>query len=143
MDDDDASALAHEGRVLDRLEALTRVLVGDRGIVERLRWTDDIWVVEVTPMNPRARPIQIVAEQFLHVNVGDHGGQFELGYGAEDEAFASQVLESVVAGRVHESLGMWGTTVHVEFEDGQRASETAIASWHRPSGSRTRAYEPY
>ncbi|GAA2174852.1 hypothetical protein GCM10009846_22400 [Agrococcus versicolor] len=143
MDDADAAALEHERRVLDRLEERARVLVGDRGTVERLSWSDVIWVVDITPANLNARRIRIVAEQRLLVSVGDRGGQFELSYSADDEAFAAQVIESVIAGRVYETLGVWGTTTHVEFEDGQRTSETAIAVWKRPGRSKRRPYEPY
>lgn len=143
MDDELAADLAVRGGVLNRLEGRVRALVGDRATVERSDSTELIWAVDVTPTNSRARPIEIVAEHFLHVNVGEHGGQFELGYSAEDEAFAGQVVQSVVAGRVHEAYGFWETTVHVEFDDGPSASETAIGRRRRPGESKRRDDEPY
>lgn len=136
-------AIERELEVFDRLEQHARDVVAERGTFERTNWGEGIPVVDVRPLNPRARPIQIVGEQFLHVNVGDHGGQFELSYSADDEALAVRIIDAVVAGRVSESIGLTGTTAYIEVEEGAIVSETAFAVWRRLDGARRHTYEPY
>lgn len=136
-------AVANDREVLDRLEQHLRHIVGERAEVERTSWGEWIPVVHAIPANPRARAIQLVGEQFLHVNVGDHGGQFELSYSLEDEDLAIRLIDAVVAGRVSESVGLTGTTTHVELDSGSVTSETAIAVWKRRDGAWRHSYEPY
>jgi hypothetical protein len=139
-------------RVFDSIVAYTRDLVGSDG-------TDDlgyvhggrIGVYHVEPANPRARSIDVIAEQFFIVTVGDDGGRFELSYSDKDIALARRIIAATVAGRIEERRALGRSRVIVTLEDGETVGETGYAGcasllvpqpgWTR-WGETTR-YEPY
>ncbi len=139
-------------RVFDEVVVYTRDLVGSDG-------TDDlgyvhggrIGVYDVEPLNPRARSINVVAEQFFVVTVGEDGGRWDLSYTDEDIALARRIIAATVAGRIEERKAVGRSHVVVTFEDGETIGETGYSGcalllvpqpgWTR-WGDRIR-YEPY
>ncbi len=139
---------------MDRLEARARELVGDSATVTRedpgsdVPWT--LLLLKVRPVNPGARSFDVV--QFgdeLIVQMGEVGGQWELAGDEEGLDLALQLLESCVAGRVHERLAPGRSAVTVRLANGETFTESGyefphfypIPGW-RHLGRRV-AYEPY
>jgi hypothetical protein len=139
-------------RVFDEVVAYTRNLVGSDG-TEDLGYVHGgrIGVYDVEPLNPRARRINVIAEQFFIVTVGDDGGRWELSYTDEDVALARRIIAATVAGRIEERKAFGRSHVVVTFEDGETIGETGYSGcasllvpqpgWTR-WGDRIR-YEPY
>lgn len=103
------------------------------------------------PRNPRARPISIIAESWLVLTLGDHGGRWELEYTDEDLVFARRLVAAVVAGRIEERRGLARSRVTVRLDDGEMVRETGYSGcaallvpqpgWTR--WGRLTRYEPY
>ena len=139
-------------RVFDEVVAYTRDLVGSDG-TEDLGYVHSgrIRVYDVEPLNPRARRINVIAEQIFIVTVGDDGGRWELSYTDEDIALARRIIAATVAGRVEERRAFGRSRVVVRFEEGETIGETGYSGcasllvpqpgWTR-WGERIR-YEPY
>jgi hypothetical protein len=139
-------------RVSDAVVAYTRDLVGsdgthDLGYVQGGR----IGIYDVEPTNPRARPINVIAEQFFIVTVGDDGGRWELSYSDEDIALARRIIAATVAGRIEERRALGRSRVIVTLEDGEMIGETGYSGCAsllvpQPGWTRwgeTTHYEPY
>lgn len=106
-------------RVFDEVVAYTRRLVGQAG-TEELNYLVSVRIGEysVTPNNPRATWISIIAEQWLIVTVGGFGGRWELDYTDEHRELACRIIASAVDGRVEERRAFARSRVTVTFEDG-------------------------
>lgn len=139
-------------RVFDAVVEYARQLVGPDG-TEELGYVmnGQIGVCDFTPNNPRARAINIIAEQWLVVTLGDAGGRWELNYTDEQLSLGRKIIAAAVAGRVEERQVFGRSRVTVTFEDGETLSETGYngcASLFVPQlgwtrwGALTR-YEPY
>ncbi|MFS0735307.1 hypothetical protein ABC304_07730 [Microbacterium sp. 1P10UB] len=140
-------------KTLSRLENHVRAAAGDYAVLHRQHLPSTaIDVVRVVPKNPRARRIEIIGEQFLVIQIGEHGGRWELGYETTDVEFAEQLIDAAIAGRVTETFGVGFSRVVVVLSDGSSDSDTAIGvlvspiAWNttrrRIRGPRVR-YEPY
>ena len=138
--------------VLRDLAEVARSEAGDAATVEVTELDGvEISILEVTPVRTDARAISIVAEQWLVVQVGQAGGRFELDWTAEDIAVASELVRSVIAGRVTERFGRSRSRVAVTTADGLEYAETGVdgclsalvpsPGWQRRG--RLRAYAPY
>ena len=80
--------------------------------------------VGVTPRNPDARAFgwtDFPDEMIL--GIGDHGGRWELGAGAEDVALLRDIARSVIAGRVREVFAPGRSAVSVTLADGSVETE--------------------
>ncbi|WP_143459166.1 hypothetical protein [Leifsonia sp. ALI-44-B] len=141
-----------ELRVLAELEGYARLCAGDSATFSREDFvTASITEITVTPHNPASRTFSIAVEQFLHVEVGDLGGHFELGYTDADIALAKRIVEAVIAGRISETRALGRSRVDVTLADGMSTHETGYAGclpaliplpfWRR-WGRRTN-YEPF
>lgn len=106
-------------RVFDEVVAYTRGLVGQAG-TEELNYLVSGRIGEycVTPNNPRAAWISIIAEQWLIVTVGGFGGRWELDYTDEHRELACRIIAAAVDGRVRERRAFARSRVTVTFEDG-------------------------
>lgn len=152
MDQEREPDFADNWQVFDEVVAYTRDLVGSDGIYE-LGYVHNgrIGVFDVEPVNPRARHINVISEQFFIVTVGDDGGRWELGYSEDDVTLARRIIAAGVAGRVEECFAFGRSRVTVTFEDGETAHETGYsgcASLFVPQPGWTRwgqrkQYEPY
>jgi hypothetical protein len=152
VDQERGRAFEDNWRVFDEVIAFTRDLVGSDG-TEDLGYVHGgrIGVFDVEPVNPRARRINVIAEQFFIVTVGDDGGRWELSYSGEDIRLARRIIAATVAGRVEERRAFGRSRVVVTFEDGETVGETGYSGcasllvwqpgWTR-WGELTR-YEPY
>lgn len=141
-----------ELRVLAELEDYARSCAGETATFARKNFvTASITELTVTPHNPASRTFSIAVEQFLHVEVGDLGGHFELDYTEADIALAKRIIEAVIAGRISETRAFGRSRVDVTLADGTSTHETGYAGclpaliplpfWHR-WGRRT-SYEPF
>lgn len=112
-------------RAFDAVINYTRGLVGDDA-TEDLGYVEhgQIGVCDFVPKNPRACGINLIAEQWLIVTVGDVGGRWELAYTDEDLAFARRIIAATVAGRIEERSAIGRSRVTVTFEDGMECHET-------------------
>jgi hypothetical protein len=138
-------------RVFDSVVEFTRDLVGENGRFELEYAGGSIGVFDVTPVNPNARPINVIAEQILIVTIGDEGGRFELDYTDEDVELARRLIEAAVTGLVEERSAFGRSRVTVRLPDGTTRTETGYSGclsllvpqpgWTR-WGRRT-SYEPY
>ena len=145
-------AQADELRVLDELETYARECAGESASYSRRDFAGT-WITEVivSPRNERAREISIVAEQFLVITVGTKGGRFELGYDEDDVSMAKRVIQSVIAGRVVETIAPGRSRAVVTFEDGTTTQETGYEGWFSlplilpfwPKWGRRVTYPPY
>lgn len=119
MSHDRAPEFEENWRVFDEAVEYTRGLVGDAG-TEELGYvvSGRIGVYDVTPNNPRASAISIIAEQWLIVSVGGFGGRWELNYTDEDRELARRIIAATVAGRIEERSAFARSQVSVTFEDG-------------------------
>ncbi len=106
-------------RVFDDVVAYTRGLVAQAG-TEELQYlvSGRIGVYDVTPNNPRATSISIIAEQWLIVTVGGFGGRWELNYTDEHRELARRIIAAAVDGRLEERRAFARSHVTVTFEDG-------------------------
>ncbi len=115
--------------VLQQLEDYTRSLVGDSASISRFRFDDGrvegrIEGFEVTPTQPGARGITVIAEQWILVEIGRQGGRWELDYTEDDTALARELIAAVVAGRVVETHGLGRSEVTATLADGSSRRET-------------------
>jgi hypothetical protein len=105
----------------------------------------------VTPKNPLASGINVIAEQWLIVTVGGLGGRWELNYTDEHRELARKIIGSTVAGRVEERRAFGRSRVTVTFEDGTTERATGYngclsllvpqPGW--PRWGELTTYEPY
>ncbi len=139
-------------RAFDAMIAYTRELVGSDGTGDLEYLVNGrIGVYDVTPNNPRARRINIIAEQWLIVTVGDIGGRWELDYTDKHLALGRQIIAATVAGRVDERFGFARSRVTVSLENGDIKRATGYdgcASLFVPQfgwtlWGRLKRYEPY
>jgi hypothetical protein len=79
------------------------------------------------PSTPPARRINVIAEQFFVVTVGDDGGRWELTYSDEDVGLVRRIIAAAVAGRVEERRAFGRSRVVVTFEDGETVHETGYS----------------
>lgn len=119
MSDERASEFEENWIVFDEVVEYTRGLVGQSG-TEDLGYlvSGRIGVYDVTPHNPRATAISIIAEQWLIVTVGGFGGRWELNYTEEHRELARRIIAAAVAGRIQEHRAFGRSQVAVTFEDG-------------------------
>lgn len=119
MGHDRLPELEKQWRMFDEMIEFTRGFVGDFG-TEDLGYVvhGRIGVYDVTPHNPRASAISIIAEQWLVVTVGGFGGRWELEYTDEHRELALQIIAATVAGRIEERRAFGRSQVSVTFEDG-------------------------
>jgi hypothetical protein len=111
-------------KVFDELVAYTRELVGDAGTFDLGYPIESIGVLQVTPLNPLACPINIISEQFLIVTIGSIGGRWELDYSEADQETARHIVEAAVAGRVTETRALARSRVTATLADGRTIHET-------------------
>lgn len=141
-----------ELRVLAELEDYARSCAGETATFARKNFvTASITELTLTPHNPASRTFSIAVEQFLHVEVGDLGGHFELDYTEADIALAKRIIEAVVAGRISETHAPGRSRVDLTFADGTSTHETGYAGclpvlfvlpfWH--NWGRRVSYEPF
>ena len=152
MDQGRSSQFDDNWRVFDDVVASTTELVGSTATYD-LGYVHDgrIGVFDVVPRNPRARRINVIAEQFFIVTVGDDGGRWELSYSDDDVALARDIIAATVAGRVSERSAFGRSRVVVTLEGGGTVHETGYsgcASLLVPQPGWTRwgrltDYEPY
>ena len=152
MDPYRAPEFEEHWRAFDSVLDYARQLVGDSA-VEDLGYVMDgrIGVCDFAPSNPRARPINIIAEQWLVVTVGDLGGRWELDYTEEHMMLVRRLIAAAVAGRIEERRAFGRSRVTVRFEDGETHHETGYsgcASLFVPQPGWTHwgaltTYEPY
>jgi hypothetical protein len=114
-------------RVITELHEYIKHVVGKTARVQRDRIGGTIiHTLDVDPVNPQARDIDVVGEQFLIVQIGEEGGRFELDYTSSDVDLAKRIIDATVAGRVTETFGLGFTTVVVTLDDGSGLTETGI-----------------
>jgi hypothetical protein len=138
-------------RAVDQLVEYARALVGARAIVERRSVGGGLPTLWIEPVNPRARSVWIVGEQWLIVQLGEQGGRWELGYEDSDVALAKGLIAAAHAGRVTERVAFARSRVTVTLDDGETLSETGydgclgglvpLPGW--PRWGREIVYEPY
>ena len=155
-DSRDTDKLANEiDRTIDVLVEHIDHVAGRAATISR-RGIDGtvIQTVWVEPLNPRAREIDIIGEQFLIVQIGTIGGRWELGYESTDVDFAKELIDAAVAGRIVETVGVECSRVEVAFADGSRHHESGFTAraarpllWpftrRRPKQGPEVRYEPY
>ena len=138
-------------RTVDSLEAYVRSLVGDSATLERSTCSEGrIAILSVTPLNPKARHLAVVGQQWLQIEAGEYGGCWELACTAEDAQLARAIVQAVVSGRVVELLSLRRSEVRVILATGEvvtQASSGPGLGWLPIPGWRKRAkvvhYEPY
>jgi hypothetical protein len=139
-------------RVFDEVVAYTKELAGtaatyDLGYVEN----GQIGIFDVEPINPLARRINVIAEYFFIVTVGDNGGRWEMSYSEDDVRLGRRIIAATVAGRVHERSAFGRSQAVVTLDGGGTVRETGYsgcASLFVPQPGWTRwgrltEYEPY
>lgn len=105
--------------------------------------------VQVEPRNSDARSISwtYLGSEEIVLEVGRYGGRWELTRSREDIAFLTDIVRSVIAGRVRETFGWRRSRVEVTFPDGTTAVETGYVSFIPTPGWRRRGktiqYAPY
>jgi hypothetical protein len=139
-------------RAFDDVIEFARQLVADDADID-VDYLDDglIGVAQMTPSNPRARAVNLIAAQWLIVTIGDHGGRWELDYTDKDLTLAKDLVAAAIAGRLEECFAFGRSRVAVTFANGTTAAETGyfgcvsllvpLPGWTR-WGRRVR-YEPY
>ncbi len=148
--DADDSLKEAEGTV-DSLEAYVRTLVGESASIQRATYSEGrVKILWVTPINPKARTLVIVGQQWLQIEAGEHGGRWELDYTPEDIERARAIIEAVISGRVVELISLRRSEVRVTLATGEQVTETGYDTglgWLPIPGWRKRAkavsYEPY
>lgn len=137
-------------RTVDVLERWVRELAGTSALLERTSYAGGLNMLSVSPLNPKARRLNVIGQQWLQVEAGEHGGCWELSYTADDIELARQIIEAVIHGRVVELVFLRRSEVRVELSNGQQVSQTGygtglgwlpIPGWRRRA--RTVIYEPY
>ncbi len=139
-------------QVFDQVVSYTRDLAGDSATYQQ----EDvhhgrIGVFDAWPVNPRARHISLIAEQFFILTVGDEGGRWEMGYSDEDVALVRDIIAATVAGRITERSAPGRSLVEVTLDDGRVETSigygAVLASWPFRPGWKRRGpltrYEPY
>lgn len=120
--------------MFDEVITFTRDLVGSHG-TEDLGYIQGgrTGVFDVEPVNPRARRINIIAEQFFIVTVGDDGGRWELSYSDEDIRLARRIIAATVAGRVEERRAfgrpVWSSRLRTARPSARRETPDARHYW--------------
>ncbi|HSX67608.1 hypothetical protein [Nocardioides sp.] len=107
-----------------------------------------ISTVHVDPRSPAARSMSWTdLGDELILEVGTHGGRWELELNEGAIAFLEDVVRSVMAGRVRETFGRGRSRVEVTLADGSSAVETGYVSWLPTPGWKKRGrvvqYGPY
>lgn len=102
----------------------------------------------VEPRNQRARSIWLSCmEDEVIVEAGERGGRWELSGSPGDVAFLVDLVHSVMAGRIRETVGPRRSMVEVTLADGSTVRETGYASLVPRPGWKRRAtvvqYEAY
>lgn len=121
----DAPIPSEAGETLDALTEFARGRARDAATYKRSRLVEyPIAVLDIKPIDKRACPINIIAEQFLVVTVGSIGGQWSLSYSDGDVAFAKQIIAAVVAGNVTERFAFARSRVTVTLDDGTSERQT-------------------
>jgi hypothetical protein len=104
--------------------------------------------ISVVPRNPNARAIWLsyMGDQII-LEAGEHGGRWELERTPEDVALLVDVVESIAAGRVRETVGPRRSMVEVTLADGRTIRETGYDSLRPRPGWKRRGrlvqYEAY
>jgi len=150
----DAVDAAHRRTVMTDLAQHARSLAGEAARVEE--YTIDsgrMLAVEIKPVCPDARAIDLVAHQWLMLSAGHNGGLWELNWDSEAEMqLARDLIASIISGRVEERFGPSRSMVTVTLANGSEYSETGIEGgslWPRKSQSdwkrsgRLIQYAPY
>ena len=139
-------------RVFDDVVGYTKELVGSDGTFDLGYLSNGrIGTFDVEPNNPLARRINVIAEQFFIVTVGDNGGRWEMSYSEDDVTLGRRIIAATVAGRVQERSAFGRSQVVVTLDDGDTVRETGYsgcASLFVPQPGWTRwgrltKYEPY
>lgn len=129
---------------LQRLEAEVESVAA----VDRTSLAAGIEVLSVTPSNSDARSMSwtYLGDEIV-LEVGTHGGRWELERSEDDVSFMTDVVRSVIAGRIREVLGPKRSRVEVTLSDGATAVETGYSSLIPRPGWRRRGrkvqYSPY
>lgn len=116
--------------------------------VERVSHGAGIEGVIVTPSNSDARSIYwtYLGDEIV-LEVGTHGGRWELERSERDVSFMTDVVRSIIAGRIREILGPNRSRVEVTLADGRTVVETGYSSLLPSPGWRRRGetvqYAPY
>ena len=111
-------------RAVDDLAEFVRDLAGNSARVERGDVGPGLPTLWIEPVNPCARSVSIIGEQWLVVQLGEEGGRWELDYDDADLLLAKRLIHAAYAGRVVERLTFARSRVTVTFEDGETLSET-------------------
>jgi hypothetical protein len=137
-------------QAVDSLEQYVRELAGVTASYERTSYSGGLSTLSVTPLNDKARPLNVVGQQWLQVEAGDHGGCWELDYTDEGIERARELIEAVIAGRVVELMSLARSEVRATLASGEQVRETGYGTglgWLPLLGWRNRArvvaYEPY
>lgn len=138
-------------RTVDSLEEYVRNLVGASASLQRSSYNEGrISILTVAPLNPKARRLAVIGQQWLQIEAGEHGGRWELDYTDEDVERARDIIEAVTRGRVVELMSLGRSEVSVTLATGEHVTETGYSSglgWLPIPGWRARArtvsYEPY
>ena len=115
---------APSNRAVDDLAEFARDLAGESARVERGDVGPGLPTLWIEPVNPRARSVSIIGEQWLVVQLGEEGGRWELDYDDADLSLAKRLIEAAHAGRIVERVAFARSRVTVTFEDGESDSET-------------------
>jgi hypothetical protein len=143
-------SLGEVQRTVESFEAYVRTLVGESATIERSSFSEGrVVILWVTPLNPSARRLAVVGQQWLQIEAGEYGECWELAYTAEDVQLARAIVQAVIAGRVVELLSLRRSEVQVTLATGEVVTETGYDTglgWLPIPGWRKRAkvvrYEP-
>jgi hypothetical protein len=128
MDEERAPQFEGNWRVFDEVVAYTKGLVGSAGTFDLGYFENgQIGVFDVEPINPLARSINVIAEQFFIVTVGDNGGRWEMTYSEDDVRLGRRIIAATVAGQVHERSAFGRSQAVVTLDDGETVRQTGYS----------------